>query len=95
MNFALYLLVGSSIVMSGLLTWSVRHTWIAVDALAAMAASNAASAEALGAQATLLAAQAAATTANAALLSGSVDTLRRDLETAAYLEEKPETKPWI
>lgn len=72
MFWALMLVVGTSIAMSALLTWSVRRTWIAVSTLSTMASRVAASAE-------MLAAQAQATTAHAALLSGSVDTLRRDL----------------
>jgi hypothetical protein len=93
---ALYLLLSTSIAMSALLTWSTRRVWTAVSNLSTMAARNAASAESLGAQANLLAAQAQANTAHNALLSGSIDTLRHDLDlkTAAYLEEKPEPKRW-
>jgi hypothetical protein len=91
---ALLLVVVTSVAMSALLTWSVRRTWNAVDTLSTMASRNAAAAEALAAQATLLAAQGQATTAHAALLSGSVDTLRRDLEAADYLEDKPEVDRW-
>jgi hypothetical protein len=94
MIYALYVVVGTSVVMSALLTWSMVRVWRAVDMLSTMAAHTDDSAKALGAQATLLAAQAQATTAHAALLEGSVDSLRRDLA-AGYLEEKPETKPWI
>lgn len=64
-GFALLLVVGTSAAMSALLTWSVRRTWIAVNALLDAASR--------------LAAQGQVTTAHAALLSGSVDTLRRDL----------------
>lgn len=71
-EFALYLVVGTSIVMSALLTWSVRRIWTAVSALLAAASQ--------------LAAQGQTTTAHAALLSGSVDTLRRDLAAGDYLE---------
>lgn len=76
---ALLLVVCTSIAMSGLLTWSVRHTWKAVDALSTLASR-------IEALMHLQAAQAQATTAHAALLSGSVDTLRRDLQAADYLE---------
>jgi hypothetical protein len=71
-DLALILVVGTSAAMSALLTWSVRRTWTAVNTLSTMASRVAASAA-------TLAAQAQATTAHAALLSGSVDTLRRDL----------------
>jgi hypothetical protein len=76
-KLALMLVVGTSTVMSALLTWSVRRTWTAVSALLAAASQ--------------LAAQGQATTAHAALLSGSVDTLRRDLSLPVdyeFLEER-------
>jgi hypothetical protein len=78
-GFALFLVVSTSTAMSALLTWSVRRNWAAVNALLASAAR--------------LAAQGQATTAHAALLSGSVDTLRRDLSLPPdyeFLEGKDE-----
>lgn len=72
MEPALILVVGTSIAMSALLTWSERRTWKAVSALMKVAE--------------MLAAQAQTTTAHAALLSGSVDTLRRDLSFPTHYE---------
>lgn len=65
MIYALCLVVGTSVAMSALLTWSVWRVWKATTGLFAVA--------------TQLAAQAQATTAHAALLSGVVDDIRRDL----------------
>ena len=64
-RFALFLVVGTSTVMSALLTWSTRRVWTAVTRIEALAE--------------FLTAQGQTTTAHAALLSDSVDTLRRDL----------------
>ena len=72
-EFALYLVVATSTAMSALLTWSVRRMWIAVSTLSTLASRIAVSSE-------MLTAQSQTTTAHAALLSGSVDTLRRDLD---------------
>jgi phage protein D len=76
---ALMLVVGTSIAMSALLTWSVRRTWTAVSTLSALASRIAVSAE-------MLTAQGQTQTAHAALLSGSVDQLRRDLAFPTHYE---------
>lgn len=93
MSGVLALVVGTSTVMSVLLTWSVRRTWTAVDSLSTMASRVSASAELLAVEAQGLAAQGQATTAHAALLSGSVATLRTELAMDDEFDAPWEMKP--
>lgn len=78
MIYALVLQVGTTVGTSVVLIRMVRRVWVVVDGLSAMASH--------------LAAQSQVTTAHAALLSGSVDTLRRDLLAVDYLEQRPEVR---